>query len=257
MNQSSGPTIAEQIQMSLKLKEHQQALIDSRRLSQQSPLSGSQKNSVSPNQVQSNNSGIKLSSLITAQNNNSMDHSGQLKILTEGPLSPKSMQYMRPMMTPNFREPATPNRMRSSSNSPPLTASQKHTRFLAARHQFTQFFETLYDSNDNLEQLSSILKEQIQQSNVLINALRSSGNTIETLVAKHFKDMQTKMTERFALALTDLNRRIKVLEDRSRGGSPRNTFSNPGSSNSPKPTFPPNNGKVSNIDQLVANENSQ
>ena len=137
------------------------------------------------------------------------ENTNGLKIRTESPFS-SLPSFPKPLMTPQGRTMQQPNVSPSANPSYVRRANGSPIN----RHQFIHFFDSVFDSFEKTDQLSMILNEQIQQSNSLIQVLRASGNTIENIVAKHFKEMQSKITEKYALALTDLNRRLKAIEER-------------------------------------------
>jgi hypothetical protein len=79
--------------------------------------------------------------------------------------------------------------------------------------------EQLYDNNEATSRLQQQLKEQIRKSATLLYTLSSSGQMIEGLVRSHFREMQSQYGEKFGAALTDLNRRLVALEQKTLGGA--------------------------------------
>jgi hypothetical protein len=77
-----------------------------------------------------------------------------------------------------------------------------------------RFFEHMYDQSEHAHHLVSALNEQVRHSASLLQTLQASGSMIEGLVRGHFREMQAQMGEKFGMALTDLNRRMKGIEDR-------------------------------------------
>jgi hypothetical protein len=77
-----------------------------------------------------------------------------------------------------------------------------------------RFFEQMYDQNEHAHHLVSALNDQVRHSASLLQTLQASGSMIEGLVRGHFREMQAQMGEKFGMALTDLNRRMKVIEER-------------------------------------------
>lgn len=187
------PTVDELKQSVMKLREQQLALIQSRR--------GSVSNSSpSPNSAQK---------------------SHQLSISTD-PHAPRSALPREMLMSPRHemghRElpPPTPHHTNGGRISlPPLSAStQPRSRNPLAKQEFLRVFEMLYDQTDHINHLSSILSEQIRQSTTLLQTLQASGSMIEGLVRGHFRDMQSQYSEKFGVALTDLNRRMRMIEEK-------------------------------------------
>ena len=83
-----------------------------------------------------------------------------------------------------------------------------------SRLDFMRFFEHMYDQSEHAHHLVSSLNEQVRHSASLLQTLQASGSMIEGLVRGHFREMQAQMGEKFGMALTDLNRRMKFIEER-------------------------------------------
>ncbi|KAJ3278044.1 hypothetical protein HK104_002706 [Borealophlyctis nickersoniae] len=75
-------------------------------------------------------------------------------------------------------------------------------------------FETFYDNMEEAPRLSATLREQIRKATALLQTLQGSGQMIEGLVRGHFREMQVQYGEKFGAALTDLHRRLCVVEER-------------------------------------------
>jgi hypothetical protein len=87
------------------------------------------------------------------------------------------------------------------------------------KEAFLSVFEQLYESQEHTAQLQAQLKEQIRKSATLLYTLSSSGQMIEGLVSSHFREMQSSYNERLVTALTDLNKRLAVIEEKTLGQS--------------------------------------
>jgi hypothetical protein len=88
-----------------------------------------------------------------------------------------------------------------------------------SKSQFIKTFEQLFDSQEQTLILQAQLKEQIRKSSTLLYTLSSSGQMIEGLVRTHFRDMQATYGEKFGSALSDLNRRLAIIEEKTLGKS--------------------------------------
>ncbi len=83
-----------------------------------------------------------------------------------------------------------------------------------SRPDFTRFFDHMYDQSEHAHHLVNTLNDQVRHSASLLQTLQASGTMIEGLVRGHFREMQAQIGEKFGLALTDLNRRMRVIEDK-------------------------------------------
>eukprot|EP00842_Homolaphlyctis_polyrhiza_P001121 jgi/Hompol1/2009/HPOL_005817-RA len=82
------------------------------------------------------------------------------------------------------------------------------------RTAFMSAFEAMYDQMELYSKMEASIKEQVRKSTALLHALEASGQMIEGLVYSHFCEMQMQYGEKFGVALTDLNRRIRAIEAR-------------------------------------------
>ncbi|KAI8810325.1 hypothetical protein BJ742DRAFT_770348 [Cladochytrium replicatum] len=96
------------------------------------------------------------------------------------------------------------------SHQPPMTAVQPP---LVSRTHFLSVFEGIYDQMEESIALQRTLKDQIRKSAALLQTLQGSATMIEGLVQTHFGKMQMTYGEKFGMALTQLNRRLRVIED--------------------------------------------
>ncbi|KAI8803766.1 hypothetical protein BJ742DRAFT_742621 [Cladochytrium replicatum] len=96
------------------------------------------------------------------------------------------------------------------SHPPPITAVQPP---LVSRTHFLSVFEGIYDQMEESIALQRTLKDQIRKSAALLQTLQGSATMIEGLVQTHFGKMQMTYGEKFGMALTQLNRRLRVIED--------------------------------------------
>ncbi|KAI8914616.1 hypothetical protein EDD86DRAFT_182799, partial [Gorgonomyces haynaldii] len=85
---------------------------------------------------------------------------------------------------------------------------------MISRSSFMSVFESMYDQHDAANRLTAQLKDHLRKTSTLLQTLQSSGQMIEGLVRGHFREMQTQYGERFGAALTDLNNRLVVLEQK-------------------------------------------
>ena len=84
-----------------------------------------------------------------------------------------------------------------------------------SRQAFMGVFESIYDQHDAAMRLQAQLKDQLRKTSTLLQTLQSSGQMIEGLVRGHFREMQSQYGEKFGAALTDLNSRLVVLEQKA------------------------------------------
>lgn len=82
-----------------------------------------------------------------------------------------------------------------------------------SKEQFLATCERLYDSNDDLQKMQNVLRDQIRKSSTLLYALQNSQQMIESLVKKHYVEYQGYYNEKFRAAFGDLNRRLGKLEN--------------------------------------------
>jgi hypothetical protein len=257
-------SIVDQVRLSVKLKEQQEALINARRgsgphsaqpsLGQTLTCPPSGHKLPSPHRVNTLPSpraqqGFRNGNMHRAPNGNGNYLTSprlsnkSLSIWTEAPFA--SSPTAKSGIQSGFPKPFSANGIFSSNGTPGQgqqpNISPPSASFFSRRRpssmmnsssqkgQFMQFCEALFDSYEMSENLCMTLQEQSQKASTMINALRSSGNTIEALVSKHFNAHQQKTTERLAQALFDLNRRTKVLEEKlevsARSNSPLSTTS--------------------------------
>ncbi len=106
----------------------------------------------------------------------------------------------------------------------PPTAIPNPSTFSGQKAAFMAVCEQIFDSQETTVRLQNQLKEQIRKSATLLYTLSSSGQMIEGLVRSHFRDMQTQYGEKFGTALTDLNRRLVAMENRTFGSSHSEAF---------------------------------
>lgn len=114
---------------------------------------------------------------------------------------------------------AHPLNMQKRIPSPPLVSALPNQK-----SQFMSVFEQMYDAHESTSRMQQQLKEQIRKSATLLYTLSSSGQMIEGLVRSHFREMQGQYLEKFAHALTDLNRRLVSIEQRTLGKSQSEAF---------------------------------
>lgn len=224
---SNGPTananLADQLRLSIKLKEQQEALISARRLSMQNsphPLQAPMQPASPPRAQEAVRNGhMQRQSMGMYPNMPRSPRIGGstngLKIWTESPFaSSPSTNFQKPYTSMNGRDAHFGNMQQPNYSPPESSAHLRRSSSMLQKSQFMQFFGEFYDSFDKADLVCKALSEQLQKSNAMIGALRNSGSTIESLVAKHFREHQQKLGESYALALTDLNRRLKVIEER-------------------------------------------
>lgn len=203
--------VADQLRASLKLREQQKALIEARRGSLSATPPGTPKKNPQlsiwttsspsehvaapsgPNGAQS----ARLPSLMSPRQ--------ELGARELPPPSMMSQHYGPRSALPSMSRPAfspVPASTRGNGSAP------------MSRLDFMRFFEHMYDQNEHAHHLVANLNDQVRHSASLLQTLQASGSMIEGLVRGHFREMQASMGEKFGLALTDLNRRIKVIEER-------------------------------------------
>ncbi|KAI8899325.1 hypothetical protein BC833DRAFT_586082 [Globomyces pollinis-pini] len=209
--------VLDQMKSSYILKQQQQAIIDSRtRLS------------AHPDSSQSINSSSRVS--------------GRKSISREMPPMSSLDQIASPRAEFSTRELPRPRPYDSHQN---LGSQQSHSAHplsgpkripsplsnqptIGQRSNFLNVFEQLYDSQETTNRLHLQLKEQIRKSATLLYTLSSSGQMIEGLVRSHFRDLQSQYGEKFGSALTDLNRRLVAVENRTFGSSQSDAFTSNG-----------------------------
>ncbi|KAJ3315109.1 hypothetical protein HDV04_004250 [Boothiomyces sp. JEL0838] len=219
--------ILEQMKSSYKLKQQQQAIIDSRT-----------RGSAVSAHPDSGQSGLRLNIKKPQNGLNSIE---QL-------VSPRSEFPTRELPRPRGYEMQTQSAHPLSQPSRLPSPTGNNT---AQKQQFMSMMEQIYESSEQTARLQSQLKEQIRKSATLLYTLSSSGQMIEGLVRSHFRDMQTQYSEKFGLALTDLNRRLVAIEQRTFGSSKSDAFTPSGALKSlPKDE---SNNSLSSIADRVEN----
>ncbi|KAJ3276183.1 hypothetical protein HDV01_005631 [Terramyces sp. JEL0728] len=222
--------ILEQMKSSYKLKQQQQAIIDSRT-----------RGSAVSAHPDSGQSGLRLNIKKPQNGLNSIEQ--LVSPRSEFPTRelPKPRGYE--MQTQSAHPLSQPSRLPS-----PTTTTNSH------RQQFMNAMEQIYDNNEQTARLQTQLKEQIRKSATLLYTLSSSGQMIEGLVRSHFRDMQAQYGEKFGLALTDLNRRLVAIEQRTFGSSKSDAFTPSGAlKNLPKED---SNNPLSFVDRVENLERS-
>lgn len=82
-----------------------------------------------------------------------------------------------------------------------------------SRAAFLSAFETLYDQGEVAGRLQNQLRDQLRKTSTLLQTLQTSGHMIEGLVRGHFMEMNAQRSERIAKDMSDLSRRISVIEE--------------------------------------------
>ncbi len=85
--------------------------------------------------------------------------------------------------------------------------------------------EQLFDSQEVTNRLQAQLNDQLKKSTDLILLLSNSGKIVEGLVRSQFRDMQKQY---FGTALSDINRRLVLVEQNLLGSSRSEEFSSDG-----------------------------
>ncbi|KAI9011157.1 hypothetical protein BC832DRAFT_538219 [Gaertneriomyces semiglobifer] len=122
---------------------------------------------------------------------------------------------------PRSPHPALTSLHSSKQNLPPPSPATAYPMHHVApnvplsRSAFLSFAEHFYDIHEESTRLVATLRDQIRRSTAMLQTLQASGQMIEGLVRSHFREMQVGYGERFGAALTDLNRRLSTLEERS------------------------------------------
>ncbi len=120
--------------------------------------------------------------------------------------------HHRDLPTPRGYETAHPSMTGKPAN---LTPPQNPVQIEKAG--FISVFESFFDSQEASLALQNQLKDQLRKTSTLLQTLQSSGQMIEGLVRGHFRDMQVQYGEKFGSALTDINARLKALENHVHG----------------------------------------
>jgi hypothetical protein len=209
--------IAEHLRLSIKLKEQQEALINARRGSSvETPFPGK-----SPGQLYTSPSGQKIvrngnmlrpsiGVLPPMQRTPMMD--GGLKIWTESPFNKSPPTKLD---SPRHWPPHTPSgNMPQPNVSPPTAHVRRSSSSSMSKDNFLKWCENLFEQHEKSEIIVAALLKQTDQARMLINSLKSAGNSIESRVVKSFKEQNQKLTEKYVMALTDLHRRTAAIEER-------------------------------------------
>ncbi|KAJ1566163.1 hypothetical protein HK096_004057 [Nowakowskiella sp. JEL0078] len=109
---------------------------------------------------------------------------------------------------------STPTTTHATPTTTHATSTTSHATPEVLRSAFISTFEQIYDQIEETNTLQSTLKEQIRKSAALLQTLQASGNMIEGLVRNHFGVMQQTYGEKFGTALTHLNRRLLIVEEK-------------------------------------------
>ncbi|KAJ3303716.1 hypothetical protein HDV03_003589 [Kappamyces sp. JEL0829] len=120
-------------------------------------------------------------------------------------------------------------------SSPPSSIPPVSSNVAANKAVFLTACEQMFDAQESTNRLQLQLKEQIRKSATLLYTLSSSGQMIEGLVRSHFREMQSQYGEKFGSALTDLNRRLVTVEQKVFGKSQSEAFTASGALKSSVP----------------------
>jgi len=82
---------------------------------------------------------------------------------------------------------------------------------------YLDFHSQVYDSFESITALQANVTDLLKKSEHLLSVLSSSGAMVEGLVRSHFKEMQVQYGERFGSALTDLDHRLRMIEESIHG----------------------------------------
>lgn len=201
----------------MKLKEQQKALIEARRGSIGMPLSAT-----TPNK---NVAGLSIwTSGAPSDASNGRNGSGEAHVhpatalpRMETMLSPRDGQARElPRPYPMSARPGLPPMIPPPTSGPrsAISPAAMPRPMPMSRNDFMRFFDQMYDQSEHAYHLVSTLNDQVRHSTSLLQTLQSSGVMIEGLVRTHFRELQTQMGEKFAIALTDLNRRMRKVEEK-------------------------------------------
>ncbi|KAI9365477.1 hypothetical protein DFJ73DRAFT_268975 [Zopfochytrium polystomum] len=136
------------------------------------------------------------------------------------PPSPSSAHPLSREPGSSYSNPATQPPQPQSNNgpqslTPPIPAAGNSSTPAGGRAAFFAPFESLYEvATEEVPRLTASLRDQLRKSTSLLQTLQASGQMIEALVSACFRDMQNQYGEKFGAALSDLNRRLEVLEER-------------------------------------------
>ena len=214
--------VADQYRTSMKLKEQQKALIESRRASVVvSPASAAKKSGPSLTIWTAGSPSETSAAGTTSQAPLSSKASGSHHVSAlprvDSLISPRHDRELPPptgQPRPNSLPPMTVPPMSSRPNLSPMNGMNASRSLPMSRPDFTRFFDHMYDQSEHAHHLVNTLNDQVRHSASLLQTLQASGTMIEGLVRGHFREMQSQIGEKFGLALTDLNRRMRVIEDK-------------------------------------------
>jgi hypothetical protein len=209
---SAQEMIAEHMRLSIKLKEQQEALINSRRGSAiDTPYHGQASGQLyTPGGQFRGRSGsmqrLNMGNATPLPPMARTPMAGQgLKIWTESPFNKSP-----PMQWPSTSQPGnTPQ-----PNISPPSAHLRRPAFSLTKDHFLKWCEGLFDAHEKSEILVAALTKQSETARGLINGLRSAVTSIETRVSKSFKEQNQKLSEKYVMALTDLHRRTAAIEEK-------------------------------------------
>ena len=92
-----------------------------------------------------------------------------------------------------------------------------------AKPDFVAFFADVFDRHEQTQAMQTQLSEQLRRTGSLLTTLKSSGTMIEALVKSHFRSLQVSHLESYNAAISDLSRRVSILESRARASPVANT----------------------------------
>jgi hypothetical protein len=214
---SAQEMIAEHMRLSIKLKEQQEALINSRRGSRiDTPYHGQASGQLyTPGgQIRGQNGSMQRPNMGNSTPLPPMVRTpmaGQgLKIWTESPFNKSPpMRMVSPKQWPSNSQPGNVPQL----NITPPSAHFSHPAFALTKDYFLKWCEGLFDAHEKSETLFAALAKQSETAQSLINGLRS-GHSIESKVTKKFKEQNQKLGEKYVMALNDLHRRTAAMEEK-------------------------------------------